>query len=498
MSTTDVKVKFTGDPSNLKAATAQVKSDIDEVTQRVKAQQAAMRETAGAIRGYVAAYAGIAAIKGELDFAGRIQDLSERFGESAENLQRLGAAAKPAGADLETIAISIGKVTVAAVAAVDGNEEMSAAFSALGINAAAFVNLPITEKVMQLAGGFAGAQGDGEKLNSAMKLLGKSGAELLPLLKQGPEALAASMKSAVVMTDDEIEKLDNVGDRITIAGTTLKTVFGEALVWVTDRIEEAQVTLSALIDGVLNLPSKMGAAFDKIKHGDFSGAASEMTQGFESGIIALRNKRKDREDALKAKAEARANGGGGAEYEGAEDSGGGKKSKEPAVNELPSETAYRLALAGGDPTDPTFKNGSVRRPGELRVMQRKAALDRAREDRRIARGAGGPGRFNNQGDVGAAEKLAISSLGPRSDLHTSPLSAENLSNEPGFWKHAKSADGSKDFIGPIRPNIEDGSKGAAAGSKDSKDDPMSKLSDDVAAIRKVTEDRLPKKSTGKG
>ena len=242
---------------------------------KVRQNAARLRtDVVGQFAGAFAVGAIVGSLKSVADEFGRIRDLSERFGESAESIQRVGFAAKQSGADMETIATALGKATVNAAAASGGNEKMVAAFAELNINAAEFVNMSLEDKLVAIASGFEGVTGDGDKLRLAMQVLGKSGADLLPLLKAGPDALKAAMAEATVATQSQIEKMDDLADRLDAMGITVRVGLGGAFVWVADRVEDVGSYIGALIVGTSDRLSKFGGVFSKLLEGDFSGAAS--------------------------------------------------------------------------------------------------------------------------------------------------------------------------------------------------------------------------------
>lgn len=140
----------------------------------------------GSLKGQLASALGLGVVGGyfknlftEMD---RVQKIGQRFGETAEVVQKIGHAASLAGSSLEGVAKGLTVVTKNAYEAATGNEKFAEAFAALGIKAEEFVNLPMDEKVVLLARAMEGAQGNGQKLALAMQVLGKGGAELIPLL----------------------------------------------------------------------------------------------------------------------------------------------------------------------------------------------------------------------------------------------------------------------------------------------------------------------------
>ena len=233
----DVNVTFAGKDQGLSAAFSNVQKQAEGMKAGV----------VGALAVFGSLAAGTAYVKAIADEFGRVRDLSEKFGESAESIQRLGFAAKQSGADIEVIAASIGKATRNAQAATDPNSAMAASFAKLGINAAEFVNLPIEEKLAQLSAGFTSIKGAGDQLILALEVLGKSGGDLLPLLKQGPDALRQSMESATVATQAQIEKMDDLADRLDAIKAKVGVEVGGAAVGVVNVIEDIGAGIGDLL-----------------------------------------------------------------------------------------------------------------------------------------------------------------------------------------------------------------------------------------------------------
>src|SRR4051794_24885455 len=68
-------------------------------------------------------------IKGSIDAADELRDMSQKTGVAVETLNGLGFAAGQAGGDLESIVAAAGKVNKSVAEAAGGNKDMSEAFS---------------------------------------------------------------------------------------------------------------------------------------------------------------------------------------------------------------------------------------------------------------------------------------------------------------------------------------------------------------------------------
>lgn len=224
----------------------------------------------------------------------RIKDLADRFGESSESIQRVGAAASQAGTDIEGIAKGMTKATANAVEAANGSEELSAAFGRLGINASEFANMAIEQKLMALADGYDHSASKAEGLSDVMKVMGKSGAEAIPLLVQGFDELKASLDSVALAPEGVVNTLAALDDKLE-AGKQQVSVWAAWLIAAVLSITTTSGllftgTFDIIIDGlsmmVRTSQSAMGVVL-KTLTGDFAGAkvaAEDYFRGIEGGF----------------------------------------------------------------------------------------------------------------------------------------------------------------------------------------------------------------------
>jgi hypothetical protein len=152
--------------------------------------------------------------------AEEIDLLSKTTGASREELQSLGYAAKQEGATLEKLATGLTRLSRNMFDAKMGTGEAKDAFKALNINIKdSNGNLRSSSDVLNdIADRFKSMKNDTERSALAMKLFGRSGAELVPFLKQGSEEIARLKKEAVdlghVIDEDTIIQMEQLGDEL--------------------------------------------------------------------------------------------------------------------------------------------------------------------------------------------------------------------------------------------------------------------------------------------
>lgn len=141
--------------------------------------------------------------------AANFKDLEEKTGASAESLARFAPAAAVAGTSVETVAAAMNKMAKGLTSVEDETKDAGAALAALGINVEQFKSLTPDEQIRTLAKAFS-SFGDGAgKSAAAMAIMGKSGAELLPFMKE----LASETSTAGSLTQKQIELADEYHDR---------------------------------------------------------------------------------------------------------------------------------------------------------------------------------------------------------------------------------------------------------------------------------------------
>lgn len=206
---------------------------------------------------------GIVAIKSAQWFAGLVQqtaeaggkldDLSQQLGVSAENLQRLGHAATMNGSDLDTVSGSLQKLAMNADAASKGSKEQAAAFRKVGLNAkdvAAGV-VPLDDALAQIADHLAAMPDGAAKSNLAIDLLGKSAGPLIPLLNGGADGIRRLgdelEASGGLIRNDAVASLAEFGDEQDALRRQLLGLRDTAVVAVLPTIREMVRSLSTWV-----------------------------------------------------------------------------------------------------------------------------------------------------------------------------------------------------------------------------------------------------------
>jgi len=252
-----VSVKVSADSTPFAAGLARVENALDSFKHHTTEQ---FGEVGKELAEAFALTAVIEGIKSLFEEFSHIQDLSEKLGTSAESVQRLGVVAKSAGLDTETLVKTLQKSNRNAVEAVEGNEELSEAFERLGVDAKEFINASPEEQLKLLSEGFEKSGQNGETLDAIYKALGKTGLEVIPILRKGPEALAEEMAAAKAASNDTVATIKDVTEKFEKLWGNFKAFGAEAINFVLKRVEALGTGFAAITAYVSNLTSGLDAA----------------------------------------------------------------------------------------------------------------------------------------------------------------------------------------------------------------------------------------------
>ena len=251
-----LRISAKGDASGLAGLTAGIKG-IEKAGKDANNALGGMGRILGSVTGGVLALgaglsaAGVVAFaKGAIDAADNMRDLSQKTGVSVENLSRFQQAAQMAGTDVEGVGKAMGKLAKGMFeAAQTGKGPTSEALRSLGVSAVdASGKLRGTDQVMlDVADRFRQMPDGAQKAALAVQLFGKAGADMIPMLNEGRQAIEGL---AATMSTEFANKADAYND--SLAAT--KAVFGQIGVEIASQLLPY---LSSAVDWI----SKVGIGF---------------------------------------------------------------------------------------------------------------------------------------------------------------------------------------------------------------------------------------------
>lgn len=138
------------------------------------------------------------AIKLAIDKADELGKMAQKIGVPVEELSALKHAADLSGVSLETLSKGVGRLARNTVEAAQGLQTPVRAFEALGINIRNSEGKlkSVSELLPELADRFSKMRDGPEKTALSMQLLGRAGADLIPLLNMGKDGLKETMEEA--------------------------------------------------------------------------------------------------------------------------------------------------------------------------------------------------------------------------------------------------------------------------------------------------------------
>ncbi|TDX72598.1 hypothetical protein EDE05_12819 [Neorhizobium sp. R1-B] len=154
---------------------------------------------AAAAAGATAAAGAMAlAVKGSIDAADDMSKAAAKIGIPIEELSRLKYAADLSGVSFEGLQTAVGKLSKQMNEAKNGSKAAAEAFSSIGVSATnADGSLKTASQVLtEISDRFATMPDGAEKTALAMELMGRSGANMIPLLNGGSAALQQLMGEA--------------------------------------------------------------------------------------------------------------------------------------------------------------------------------------------------------------------------------------------------------------------------------------------------------------
>lgn len=200
--------------------TAKAETKLEKLESGLENTKQVLASVAGAVVGAFAIDKLQDFIEEQIEAGSVVNDTAARLGVSTDALQRFQYAAGLAGVGSEQAATALGFLNKNLGEAITGNEDAAKTFRELGIHIGDVANgsASAADLLPSLAEKFAGLGSDAERTALSMKLFGKSGAALIPLLKQGgPELERLSKEFDILgggMQENFIEIADQAGDEI--------------------------------------------------------------------------------------------------------------------------------------------------------------------------------------------------------------------------------------------------------------------------------------------
>lgn len=283
------------------------------------------------------------------DIAEKLDQMSMKLGMSAQEVSQWGALAQTAGMSTEAFASSAQRLERSMVAAANGGKTQTAMFNELGIKISETSS--VSEVMLQVADKFKGMEDGPKKTAMAMSLMGRAGANMIPILNGGSKALKEQFDMAnsygAVVTEEFMQAgraMDDAMDQAHLGmqglQQTLFTALAPAIVATVEAMNDfvkeliasyreggavkqaldvlnfalksvgsaiqtvivafkvlwfgAQAAISGIVGGVMTL----GNVISRVASGDFEGAKASWNNGWKATGSYMANQWGQAQDAV--------------------------------------------------------------------------------------------------------------------------------------------------------------------------------------------------------
>ena len=296
-------------------AALRIKAKVDGVNNIVSLNRsiAAIEGTAkgatGAMRGLTGAAAGLSGAlgalaplasiaglvglaKNSLDAGDKMFDLAQKTGVSVEALARFNKAAKVSGTDIDAVGKALVKLSRGMVeAAATGKGKAADSLKALGLSAVdASGKLKSADRVtVEIANRFKSMADGPAKAALAVNLFGKAGADMIPLLNMGGDAID---KLSVKMTTAFAKKADQYSDKLAMLSGKVGAFGADLLIALLPALNAVTDAVSAAVSGFNAMPALLknvavGGALVAVAFGPLAGLVKATTGAFVLGQAAI-------------------------------------------------------------------------------------------------------------------------------------------------------------------------------------------------------------------
>jgi len=262
MATATLSIDFIAKLANIERDLAKLTNMSERSAKRIEDAFAGASSVIGeTLKGFAGAFsvrAIVDMVQSSIDAADALSKLSQRTGETVENLSKLQYAGSLADVSNEGLATSIKKLSKNMAEAVGGTGDAADAFRAMNVEFQSDGALRSAGDVINdIADKFASYEDSAGKAALAQALFGRSGADLIPLLNAGSQGLKEmgdeAQRLGVVFSTETAQSAEKFNDQMTRIKAVLSSF---AIQTATDMLP----LLNALADSMLNVAKESDSA----------------------------------------------------------------------------------------------------------------------------------------------------------------------------------------------------------------------------------------------
>lgn len=271
---------------------APLMSAMKSLPKSILAASAGLGAVGGVVGGLIAsgitsAFSAVTSFASNLgEVGGRLVDMSDRTGIGVEALAELEHAAQMGGTSLESLEGGLTKMGVKLADAAAGSDSARAAFDAIGVSVGELQGMSPDQQFERIADGLASISDPGQRAAATMDIFGKSGADLIPLMKDGSAGIKAFREEAKRLgriTEEDARAVDELGDTfanvqsaMSNAATTVAAAFSPAL----NDLGQALIPVASWLGETARVVAPVVAGFGKAVSAVYSlSTAMELLNG---------------------------------------------------------------------------------------------------------------------------------------------------------------------------------------------------------------------------
>lgn len=176
-----------------------------------------------------------------LEKADGIDALAKRFDLTAEAVQSIQFAADQSGASAESMFVALKKINIAQQEALGGSRDMIEAFAGLGVTIEDLRSKNFEQIFYQIGQRVNGASLESVRMGDAIKVMGKSGDQVLGAMRDGFADIAKGARDAgVVIKNETVARLAEANDKLGKLKAQATTIAGEAAGTISTGISKTQ------------------------------------------------------------------------------------------------------------------------------------------------------------------------------------------------------------------------------------------------------------------
>lgn len=180
--------------------------------------------------------------------------MAARLGMTYGEFAGLSLAADLAGVSMDSIASASQKAEIAFARAAGGSATATAAFAGLGLSVEELNGMSPAERFDAIAAAIAALPTEAERAAAAVRIFGRSGAELLPLFSGGAEGIAEARAQAerlgLTLTTVQGQDVEAMNDSFTMVGKTIEGVIQQVTAYLAPAVTAVANTFVDLVGSI--------------------------------------------------------------------------------------------------------------------------------------------------------------------------------------------------------------------------------------------------------